>query len=419
MDKKVLFITIVPPFPDVQGNRVVTRNFMNLFIEKGYHIDTVIQAGYDEEAVKRYFKNNVSMFRVQKNTMDNKEIEIEECKKNIREQMQYFLKDDAIDYENTTLKEIFCAANHKHPFSFIANQTVEQAEQLLIHNSYSYIICNYTYSLRVVKELRSKYELPPIITITHDALSRLDIQSLNYGIDTVGRACSKEIEAQCLNLSDIVCCISKYELDYFKSIGVVSRRVLVEYDGFEHMGQSELNSENFGKKKICFFASNNPLNEKGIKQFLEYCWTEIRKKVPDVKLDIIGDICQKIQNRYDNVSLLGRLNEVDLINVLRESTIAINPVFLGTGLKIKSVDMICLGLPFVSFPCGIEGLEELNGCSFLVARNWSDFIDKVVFLLRDEKMWNEMRVNGKRAARNRFSKESVYKDLLNAITSFM
>ena len=418
MDKKILFITIVPPFPDVQGNRVVTKNYMDLFIGEGYHIDTVIQAGYDEKAVKDHFSNNVSMFRTNKCIADEKEIEIEEYKKSIREQMQIFLKSDTADYEITTIRELFCAANHRHPFSFISNQTVEKAEELIVENSYSFIVCNYTYTLRVIKELRKKYKLPPVITITHDALSRLDIQTLDYGIDTIGRACSKEIEAQCLNFSDIVCCISKYELEYFKSIGVVSKRVLVEYDAFEHTGQSELSAENFNNRKICFFASGNPLNEQGIKLFLENCWTEILKKIPDAKLNIIGDICQKIQNKNENVFLLGRLDESDLINVLKESTIAINPVFLGTGLKIKSVDMICMGLPFVSFPCGIEGLEELEGCSFLVARDWNDFTSKVICLLHNEKMWNEIRMQGKKAAKSRFSKENVYADLLNAIAAF-
>nr|WP_300825230.1 glycosyltransferase [uncultured Acetatifactor sp.] len=418
MNKKILFITMVPPFPDTQGNRVVTRNFMSLLIREGYYIDIVIQAGYDERAIKDNFADKVSIFRTYKSVADEKEIEIEEYKKKIREQMHFFLENDAIDYEISTLKEIFCAANHRHPFSFISNQTVEKAEELFVENSYSYIVCNYAYSLRVIEKLGQKFELPPVITITHDALSRLDIQTFSYGIDTIGRACSKAVEAECLNFSDIVCCISKYELDYFKAIGVKSRRVLVEYDAFEHTGESELNSENFINKKICFFASGNPLNEQGIKLFLENCWIEILKRVPGAKLDIIGDICQKIQNKYDNVSLLGRLDESDLINALKESTIAINPVFLGTGLKIKSVDMICMGLPFVSFPSGVEGLEELESCSFLMAREWDDFTDKVVFLLQDEQMWNEIRIRGKQAAKSRFSKEKVYADLLNAMATF-
>lgn len=410
MGKKILFITIVPPFPDDQGNRVVTRNYMDYFISRGYNIDVVLQAGYDAKRAKEYYGDKVTFYRTFGNAGEKDEA-MYRIKENEKERIAELLDQEKDIYKKSILEEMFCAANHYHPFSMISDETVDRTEKCIQENIYDYIVCNYIYSLRPIVELRNKYEMPKVITITIDAVSRLDQQALYYGINTGNRACSKLMEAECLNQSDVVCAISRFEKKYFEEIGVEKKCILVEYDGYEQAGKIEFGKRNHDNLQVCFFASGNPLNEKGILHFLDKSWPRVIEKHPESKLIIMGNICGKIENNYTNVELLGRVDETELFQNMRNSFLAINPTYLGTGLKIKSVDMICAGLPFVTFQCGVEGHEDLDGKAFLIADDWDDFADKINILMDDFSLWENLCDGARQAGAEYFSKESVYKEL--------
>ncbi len=408
--KRVLMITIVPPFPDDQGNRVVTKSYMDFFLSLGYDIDVVIQCGYDEDRVKDYFGDRVVMYRSSPPDIVE-DSSISEWRESIRTQ-SFKLYDSADDpYQKDILKEIFCAANHKHPFSRISNESIVLSERLLRDNRYEYIVCNYTCTLSVVRELKKKkYTLPQSIAITHDALSRLDFESYEYGISTYGLACSKDTERDCLKEADIICAISEYEKKYFLSMNPDWKVVLVEYPSWSS-SKNTVSEENFDYKRIVFFASGNQPNEKGINDFLKYSWPDIKRKLATVQLYIIGTICKKITSEDDAVITLGRVDEQELWKYITASTIGINPVYMGTGLKIKSVDMMCAGLPFVSFDTGIEGMEDLDGTAFITVKDWKHFSDETVALLSNYDKWNYMRKNGGDKSRQRFSPNNTYKEL--------
>lgn len=415
MEKHVLMISIVPPFPDDQGNRVVTRNVMDTVISCGYQIDLILQGGYDQKKFEEHYQGHVNVFQTGLKK-DFKEHVHMPLKQELQEKVRGILQNSMEDpYQEAILQELFLAANHYHPFSFLSDETVNMAVRLVKSRVYDFILCNYIYSLRAVKELKEKQNLPPVIVITHDAISRLDKQALEYGIHTEHRACSVAMEAQCLNYADIVCCITSYEQKYFKNIGVHAKCIRMEYDAYERIGELIVDETAYENKIISFFASANPLNEKGIHGFLQHCWEEILEKEQHMKLLIMGNICSKIGTKYKNVTLAGRMSEEALLENMKKSFLSINPVYLGTGLKIKSVDSICMGLPLVSFDCGIEGLEDLEEIAFLRASQWEDFTEKILLLSRDKKRWECMRLKSKEAARKRFSKEGVYREFVEEI----
>jgi glycosyltransferase involved in cell wall biosynthesis len=84
---------------------------------------------------------------------------------------------------------------------------------------------------------------------------------------------------------------------------------------------------------------------------------------------------------------------------------------MGTGLKIKTVESISMGLPTVSFQAGIEGLEDLKDQAFLWAKDWVDFADQCVTLITDYDKWNQMRLKARKIAKQRFSAAVVFKEI--------
>lgn len=417
MGDRILMVTIVPPFPDDQGNRVVTRNVMDIVISCGYKIDMVLQGGYDKKRFAEHYKDHVEVVNTRAKENFRESVHMP-YKQEIQQQIRKILQNESMDeYQKAIFTEMFLAANHYHPFDFLSDETVQATVRLLHDRQYDMILCNYIYSLRVVKELADTHVLPPVIVITHDSISRLNRQALEYGMNTEHRACSAPMEAECLNYADVVCCITDYERKYFLDIGVKAKCIRMEYDAYERIGNLTVKQKAFDDKIICFFASGNPLNEKGIKDFLQYCWKDIIAEEPHMKLMIIGNICEKIdkKKKYKNVTLAGKVSEEQLMEYMSKAFLSVNPVYIGTGLKIKSVDSICMGLPLVSFACGVEGLEELENIAYLKADDWKDFKNKILMLSRDRKKWEQMRVEGKAAGRKRFSKEEVYKGFTDSV----
>jgi glycosyltransferase involved in cell wall biosynthesis len=403
--KKVLFLSIVPPFPNDQGNRMVTLNVMDYFVNKGYFIEAVFQCGIDNKLVEKHFNNKVKVHEA-RNTHLAETFDFK-----TRDKIKELLKTGQFTgYNESIKKEIFYAANHFHPFAFINDQMVEIARKLLSHNQFDLVICNYLYSLRPVKELKDLMGRTKSLVITIDAASKLDEQTYYYDIDMSFKACSKEMEKECLDFADYVAAISKTEQEYFKQIGVTSEIILSEFNAYDHLENIFVTEKNFQGKQLFFGASNNLLNQKSIEDFLTRCWPSIVTRVPEAELVVAGKICSCLPGNYKNVVVKGLVSYETYLDLMASATIAINPVYIGTGLKIKTVEAISMGLPSVSFAAGIDGLEELKDQAFFLAEDWPGFADLCVKLLSDYQQWNQMRLNAREIGKNRFTGAAVFKE---------
>ena len=404
--KRIMFVTIVPPFPDDQGNRVYTLSIMNYLVKKGYFLDVILQGGCDKKAFLDHFGNKANLIQIEHNSANINKLY------SIRDDIRKLLRDDVYCGYNAEIKrEIFIATNHFDPFEAINDKVVEKAKRLLKECYYEYIICNYIYSLRVVYELREMIENSKSMVFTIDAVSNLDSQSLDYGIDTTYRACSARMEAECLNVADKVLAISKSELRYFEGIGV-KNVFLCEYNAFDILRSYQIKGNTFHKKRIIFAASGNPLNKIGLDNFLKRVWPGLLHMDNEIRLLICGSICDHFNSQYKNVLFKGKLSSPELYSMMSGCTISINPTFLGTGLKIKSVESISIGLPFVSFDEGVDGLQELNNNAFLIAEDWIDFGYKAFMLLNNKQLWLRLHRKALQIAQERFSMEEVFKSVL-------
>ncbi len=410
--RRILMISVVPPFPDDQGNRALTRRLMDQIVARGFDIDLVLQAGYDAAALRRHFGSHVEVMpTTPKEWRDPEEARLRERIKNIALDPRHFR-----GYQQVVAREIFRAANHFHPFEYISDETVEAVKVQLERNQHHSVLANYVYSLRPIFELRDYCDVPRSAVITHDALSRLDEQALEYGLDTTYRACSPEVERDCLNAADVVAAITDVEARHFERIGVESEIVLAEYGCFDAAARPVVSQANFAAKRLIFVASDNPLNRRGLDEFLLRAWPQIVAHEPNAKLVVAGPVSHHVPEQTLNASTLGVLSHDDLLAELRASSVVINPVSLGTGLKVKSVEAICLGLPLVSFAAGVEGLEDLRDGAYQLAEDWPQFAEVCVELLRDAELWQRLHAGSSVAGRERFSESRVYDALAKSMS---
>ncbi len=163
---------------------------------------------------------------------------------------------------------------------------------------------------------------------------------------------------------------------------------------------------------VLLVASGNPMNVKGLVDFLNFCWPLVRRDVLDAELLVVGAVSDSVHHAPEGVRVLGRVE--DLGPLYAAARVVINPAVAGTGLKIKTVEALCQLRAVVCWPSGADGLTEEARAFCHVATDWVGFAVHVRRLLR---------VDGEafviEQARDRlqhaFSRDVVYAPLAEAL----
>lgn len=108
----------------------------------------------------------------------------------------------------------------------------------------------------------------------------------------------------------------------------------------------------------------------------------LRTKIPDLIIYIVGnnppDELTTMQADYIRVT--GFVEDVD--HYLRKCQLAVFPLTLGAGIKIKVLRSLALGIPVITSRVGAEGIDEI-GEVIVLAETDEDFEYKIESLLND------------------------------------
>lgn len=398
-----------------QGNRALTGKLIQRLIRRGYRVDLVLQGGMDEALCRATFGSALRWVVVPPPQHANQE------EMATRAAIRAFARQLDHGLSAPTAREIFNAANHFHPFQTLSPQ-IDEATGLLINatpQGYAAVICNYAYSLGAIAGIRAAGITAPVAVITHDALSRLDEQAWTLNINTAMRGCAPALEAEVLSLASVVVAISETERRYFQSIGVTAPIVLCEYDACSEMRPWRVAETACERQRLIFTGSRNDLNRLGLLNFLTTVWPMVRLAAPAARLVVTGTVCEHLESLtadvLDGVEVLGPLPREQMLQALHGSSIAINPTTGGTGLKIKTVEALALGLPSVVTSNAAEGLEPFRNQGLLVADSGPAMLTKVLSLLHDPQIWRLQHHAAIEGAEQRFSPEAVFGPMEKAL----
>lgn len=118
--------------------------------------------------------------------------------------------------------------------------------------------------------------------------------------------------------------------------------------------------------------------------FAERCWPHIREQVPDAIWQIVGS------NPLPPVERLAQLPGVvvtgsvqDVRPYLAGATVAIAPLLVGGGTRLKILEAFAMEVPVVATSLGCEGLSVVPGEHLLVADTPKELVAATVRCLRD------------------------------------
>ncbi len=157
-------------------------------------------------------------------------------------------------------------------------------------------------------------------------------------------------------------------------------------------------------------------NADGIVHFVEEVWPAVRRRVPGARVRIVG------RKPGDEVLALGEVDGVEVVGEVDDvrpelwgAAVAIVPLRIAQGLQNKVLEAMAAGLPVVTSPAAVRGVEGDDGESWIAAEAPDEWADAIGSLLDDRGRAEAQVERAGRLVRERYSwdrKAEEYESIL-------
>jgi polysaccharide biosynthesis protein PslH len=174
-------------------------------------------------------------------------------------------------------------------------------------------------------------------------------------------------------------------------------------------------------KTIFYFGSMDWLpNQEAVNWFLDNCWEQVHKAVPEAKFIIAGRGMPQGLKHLSKSNVLIIENVKDGKAFFQQNQVMIVPLLSGSGLRIKIIEGMAYGKAIVSTTVGAEGINYTNKKNILIADQPGDFAEATIKLLCNDSERIALETNASNLAHQEFDNLKVveklvgfYKHLLN------
>lgn len=118
--------------------------------------------------------------------------------------------------------------------------------------------------------------------------------------------------------------------------------------------------------------------------------------------------------QFENVTYTGVLEEAQLFDYLSGADLAINPMFSGAGTNLKILEYFACGIPVVSTPHGVRGLDVSSGTEVIVAEKES-FADALRALADSPITQRSIRDAARRTVIEKYSWKQIAAGMIHTI----
>lgn len=152
-------------------------------------------------------------------------------------------------------------------------------------------------------------------------------------------------------------------------------------------------------------------NQEGARWLINEVWPIVRSQHPDATLVLAG---KNMPSEFTSQPSLGVevIGEVESAQeFLSRNGVATAPVLSGSGMRIKAIEAMAMGLPVVGTTLGMTGLGVENGVHALVEDTPEGFAYAICKLLFSEEMVEEIAGNGKKHVEDNFNNAITFNQL--------
>jgi glycosyltransferase involved in cell wall biosynthesis len=160
-----------------------------------------------------------------------------------------------------------------------------------------------------------------------------------------------------------------------------------------------------------YFADKS--NNDGALWFAHEVWPKLAKQHPELQCIFVGEgtgnEMKRLAEQEDRILVCGHVD--DLRPYREQATIFINPVRMGSGLRVKVLEAMATGLPVVSTALGVAGIPAQNGVNCFVADTPELFAQSIEWLLNDARLAGGMGMAAKEMVKKQYDIRSTIREL--------
>ncbi len=165
---------------------------------------------------------------------------------------------------------------------------------------------------------------------------------------------------------------------------------------------------------VLYVASSNAANADGLATLLDKIWPLVLKSRPEATLNVCGSVCNNFKSAVPHgVALRGRVP--DLSAMYASAAVVVNPVKVGSGLKIKILEGLGHGCPVVATTHSVDGFPDVSDSGIVVADCPEKFAAAVISFLSDTVLRSRVSAQGRRYAERWFSPSTVIEPLVESL----
>lgn len=240
---------------------------------------------------------------------------------------------------------------------------------------------------------------------THDIMCFREYRFYQHGFDHHIKISLAE-EKRILSRFDAVIAIQQEEKKLLQKI-IPQTPVLL----CPHVVEAERKNNNSAIKTIGFIGGTSLANHVGLQWFLDQVWTVI--KTFDLELLIFGSIGEKFEEYCQQDPQVKNMGVgMSQQEIYTMTDCMINPIFVGGGLKIKTLEAIAYGKPIVSTKEGAVGIGEPGKNGIMLARDRAEFIEAFIRLVNEPQLVRELIEQGQKLIKSDFNSTVAYRPLL-------
>ncbi len=215
-------------------------------------------------------------------------------------------------------------------------------------------------------------------------------------------------ERSTLTRFDTVIAVSEKDATWFRenfnlgNVETIPTGVDLEYFRWQAPGS--------GNQVVFVGSMDWPANQDGIGFFLDEVWPIVVREVPEATMKVIG---RSPPARLVGEAPQGNWRFTGYVDDVRPhalgSSVAIIPLRVGGGTRIKAYEAMAMGIPVVSTSIGVEGLPLNADRHYLRADDAHSFAAAVVRLLRDADLRVQVSGQARQFVESKYSNKEVAK----------
>lgn len=166
------------------------------------------------------------------------------------------------------------------------------------------------------------------------------------------------------------------------------------------------------REGIAFLGGyNHTPNTEAVEYIVKEVMPILKVQRPDITLYIYGSKMPEHFKSFesDNVSVKGFAESLD--GVYHDHKIFVAPLLSGAGIKGKVLDALAYATPTILTDVAAEGTGLTNGINTLIASEAGEWVEAIIKLYDNEKLWNQFSDNSQILAKENFSHQNGVKKM--------